>query len=240
MCHTGRPLGGPCKHCSVAALITVGTGELGGGGCKNRGDIGMKKTDMEIEHRRWSGEMLKSKGGDRKDENNREFLPNMRILSFGNKTWVCFKSPTLISMLNLSTHYYAPKGKASCLVLFLFFMTGKVLQCITPKYMWIENVDLFRLNTAGTLKWIPAILCSPLCYWSLQLFQHECFYLVEEVFNLFSFWPWHLMMLKKQEPCPRNRKLHCFSLFLACSTSISYMQINFPIIMQLISRKLEH
>lgn len=71
MCHTGRPLGGPCKHCSVAALITVGTRELGGvggGGCKNRGDIGMKKTDMEIEHRRWSGEMLKSRGEGRRTE----------------------------------------------------------------------------------------------------------------------------------------------------------------------------
>lgn len=66
MCHTGRPLRGPGKHCSVAALITVGMRELGGGGggggWKNRGDIGMEKIDMEIEPRRWTGERLRVGG----------------------------------------------------------------------------------------------------------------------------------------------------------------------------------
>lgn len=54
MCHTGGPLGGPCKHCSVTALITQAEREKerevrregkllgGGGGCDNEGEGGMK------------------------------------------------------------------------------------------------------------------------------------------------------------------------------------------------------
>lgn len=60
MCHTGVPLGGPCKHCSVTALITErgrdtggGTETLGGGGCDNKGDGGMKTKGQE---RTWKGE----------------------------------------------------------------------------------------------------------------------------------------------------------------------------------------
>lgn len=59
MCHTGRPLGGPCKHCSVTALITEGGRDAGGGmetpgggGCDDKGDGGMKTKGQE---RTWKG-----------------------------------------------------------------------------------------------------------------------------------------------------------------------------------------
>lgn len=61
----------------------MGTRELGGvggGGCKKkRGDIGVKKTDMEIEHRRWSGEMLKSRGEERRTEKMKIIVNSFQI-----------------------------------------------------------------------------------------------------------------------------------------------------------------
>lgn len=68
MCHTGRPLGRPCKHCSVTALITEGGRDTGGGmetvggggGCDNEGDGGVenKRTGEDMESRRREGERL--------------------------------------------------------------------------------------------------------------------------------------------------------------------------------------
>lgn len=65
MCHTGRPLGRPCKHCSVTALITEGGRDTGGGmetvggggGCDNEGDGGAenKRTGEDMESRRREG-----------------------------------------------------------------------------------------------------------------------------------------------------------------------------------------
>lgn len=66
MCHTGRPLGRPCKHCSVTALITKGKKERGiqeegwkqgeGGGCDNKGEGGMKTRGQRRTQKKEKGE----------------------------------------------------------------------------------------------------------------------------------------------------------------------------------------
>lgn len=54
MCDTGRPLGGPCKHCSVTALITDrGMETAGGGGMETKG----KERIWKGEDGREGGEM---------------------------------------------------------------------------------------------------------------------------------------------------------------------------------------
>lgn len=70
MCHTGRPLGRPCKHCSVTALITEAKREGGiqEEGWKHWEEEGVttgdenKRTEKDMEKRSEGGEGVLSGG----------------------------------------------------------------------------------------------------------------------------------------------------------------------------------